>query len=212
MEPNKRNHITIGLILTLIGVMQLTKTTHFLLPSSSFFPTMALVLPPPLLYLLLDDFSIRPHSFHVSPNLSYCIHETLWATLFREEFLNIERIENALRCCGFNTPNDRAYPFNYTDSCADMWQHETKIVAEWCIVVFSVSLRCGVGGLLHTILLYKRQSAQIPRDPPRSSRSSFNAVAVKAIERGAHSERSGHLGNSLRPSILLIEHDSILAS
>ncbi|KAK9352379.1 hypothetical protein V1523DRAFT_441165 [Lipomyces doorenjongii] len=203
MEPNKRNDITIGLILTLIGVMQLTKTTHFLLPSSSFFPTMALLLPPPLY------FSIRPHSFHVSPNLSYCIHETLWATLFSEEFLKI-----ALTCCGFNTPNDRAYPFNvgYTDSCADMWQHETKIVAEWCIVVFSVSLRCGVGGLLHTILLYKRQSAQIPRDPPRSSHSSFNAVAVKAIERGAHSERSGHLGNSLRPSILLIEHDSILAS
>ncbi|KAK9434069.1 hypothetical protein V1505DRAFT_397213 [Lipomyces doorenjongii] len=194
MEPNKRNDITIGLILTLIGVMQLTKTTHFLLPSWSFFPTMAL-------------FVFATRRLFYPTALFSCL--TKPATLFSEEFLKI-----ALTCCGFNTPNDRAYPFNvgYTDSCAGMWQHETKIVAEWCIVVFSVSLRCGVGGLLHTILLYKRQSAQIPRDPPRSSHSSFNAVAVKAIERGAHSERSGHLGNSLRPSILLIEHDSILAS
>ncbi|KAK9333313.1 hypothetical protein V1520DRAFT_332308 [Lipomyces starkeyi] len=236
MEPNKRNRIvltvstTIGLILTIIGVMQLTKTTHFLLPISSFFPTIAILLPSVTLFLLIipvaspSVFATRRLFYptalillivfstillgllspYVSPNLSHCIHETLWNTLFREKSLKIERIENALRCCGFNTPYDRAYPFNvganacvlqykYTDSCADMWQHETKIVAEWCIVVFSVLLLCGVGGLLHTILVYKRQSAQIPRDPPRSSHSSYNAVAVKAIERGAQSERSGLL-------------------
>ncbi|KAK9377018.1 uncharacterized protein V1513DRAFT_422901 [Lipomyces chichibuensis] len=233
MEPNRRNRTlltvstTIGLILTIIGVMQLTKTTHFLLPISSFFPTIAILLPSITLFLLIvpvaspSVFASRRLFYptalillivsstillgllspYVSPNLSHCIHETLWNTLFREKSLKIERIENALRCCGFNTPYDRAYPFNvganacvlqykYTDSCADMWQQETKIVAEWSIVVVSVSLLCGVGGLLHTILVYKHQSAQIPGDPPPLSHSSYN---VKAIERCAHSERSGLL-------------------
>ncbi|KAJ8102862.1 hypothetical protein POJ06DRAFT_57738 [Lipomyces tetrasporus] len=233
MERNRRNRIaltvstTITLILTLLGVMQLTKTTHFLLPVSSFFPTMAILLPSMTLFCLIipiaspSVFAARRLFYpaaliviiftatillgllspYISPNLSHCIHDALWSRLFGEKSLKIERIENVLRCCGFNTPYDRAYPFpsssaganacvleyKYTESCAYKWQHETKIVAEWCVVSFSIILLAGIGGLLHTILVYKRQSTQVSRDP-RSSQSSKNAVIVKG--RGAPSERS----------------------
>ncbi|KAK9448613.1 uncharacterized protein V1518DRAFT_417726 [Limtongia smithiae] len=164
MEVNRRNRIaltvstTATLILTLIGVMQLTKVTHFHSPLPVFFPSMAILLPSVSLFLLVlpiassrifserkllypaillsmiifTTFLIALQVPYLS-SLSTCIHAAAWARLFTDNSVKLERIETSLHCCGFNSALDRVFPLPSMDSAADT-----------CTVKFKYTESCAV--------------------------------------------------------------------
>lgn len=77
-------------------------------------------------------------------DMSRCGMESQWKHMFqRKDDAGIRAIQNGLRCCGFNSLHDRAWPFpahdvdvracertqGYTNSCADRWQRQESTVA-----------------------------------------------------------------------------------
>ncbi|KAK9459965.1 uncharacterized protein V1516DRAFT_686709 [Lipomyces oligophaga] len=184
-------------VLTLLGIMQLTKVVHFHLPLPTVFPTLAIAFPSVALVLFLlpiassKVFSTRRLFYPailvgllvvatlfvglLAPYLSYvthAIHEAAWQRLYASKNeLVVEKIEQSLKCCGFASLYDRAAPFAnpadsvavnacvlkyaYADSCSEKWEHQSAVVAEWCIVVFGGVLVATVASLLYTIYVYK---------------------------------------------------------
>jgi hypothetical protein len=77
-------------------------------------------------------------------DMSRCGMEAQWKQMFqRKEDAGIRAIQDGLRCCGFNSLHDRAWPFpahdvdvracertqGYTNSCANRWQRQESTVA-----------------------------------------------------------------------------------
>jgi hypothetical protein len=77
-------------------------------------------------------------------DMSRCGMEAQWKQMFqRKDDAGIRAIQDGLRCCGFNSLHDRAWPFpahdvdvracertqGYTNSCANRWQRQESTVA-----------------------------------------------------------------------------------
>ncbi|KAK9478453.1 hypothetical protein V1514DRAFT_357351 [Lipomyces japonicus] len=191
---------TAALILTLLGVMQLTKALHFNLPVPLIFPALAIILPSITLFLLFLPiasarvFESRRAVYPVLLTGLLVISSILLG--FMAPFHNhaliksgrIERIQSSLQCCGFNSVYDRAYPFpssentanacvlafKYSQSCAQKWMHESNVVTVWCTVVFVSVFGGALVGLLHAILAYKRRGSDLR---PSRLYSSQNATS-----------------------------------
>lgn len=82
-------------------------------------------------------------------DLISCSLEQRWARLFRiKNGAAIRAIQNQLRCCGFNSLHDRAWPFpshdvnadacvrtqGYTQRCADVWHRQQSAAAAMTLV------------------------------------------------------------------------------
>ncbi|KIW79213.1 hypothetical protein Z517_05825 [Fonsecaea pedrosoi CBS 271.37] len=82
--------------------------------------------------------------YAVPSDLLSCSIESQWVSLFRAKNEDAVRgIENALRCCGFNSLHDRAWPFpshdvdvtacertlGYTRRCVDPWRNQEQVAA-----------------------------------------------------------------------------------
>ncbi|OAL36565.1 hypothetical protein AYO20_04181 [Fonsecaea nubica] len=82
--------------------------------------------------------------YAVPSDLLSCSIESQWVSLFRAKNEDAVRgIENALRCCGFNSLHDRAWPFpshdvdvtacertlGYTRRCVDPWRNREQVAA-----------------------------------------------------------------------------------
>ncbi|KAK7205114.1 hypothetical protein BZA70DRAFT_279091 [Myxozyma melibiosi] len=179
--------------------MQLTKVAHFHLPLSAFYPVMAMILPTTTLFLLVlpvaskrvfaEQRMIYPATLILlivlstlfiallTPyltSLSTCVHETAWKALFEAHDPRIEKIETSLKCCGFASLYDRAFPFpstddlanacvlkyHYTETCGRQWEHESSVAAEWCVTVFAFVLVGAIACLAHTVLVYKKRALE----------------------------------------------------
>jgi len=109
-----------------------------------------------LLYLLKHSALILPLILlalsmqYASPSqLLSCAMETEWGRRFQEkDDRAIRTIENSLRCCGFNSLHDRAWPFpsrgvganacetslGYTRRCADPWRQQQQAAATMVVL------------------------------------------------------------------------------
>ena len=76
--------------------------------------------------------------------ITACQTEARWSLLFQlKEESTIRAIQNSLRCCGFNSMRDRAWPFpsrtvdaracertsGFSVPCGPLWQHHLVIAA-----------------------------------------------------------------------------------
>lgn len=82
---------------------------------------------------------------YASPSeLMACAGDLRWKALFQaKDATTIRAIQNQFRCCGYNSVNDRAWPFpardvtadacvrtlNFTVRCADFWHRQDSFVA-----------------------------------------------------------------------------------
>ncbi|KAK9383231.1 uncharacterized protein V2V93DRAFT_128768 [Kockiozyma suomiensis] len=244
MLTAKRNLIfltsaaTACLVLTLLGVMQLTKAAHFHLPLPDFYPVMAMILPSATLLLLVLPIASKQvfteqRMFYpailiglvvvsslfialLTPylnSLSMCVHETAWKAMYDSQDARIEKIETALKCCGFNSVYDRSAPFvttpdsianacvlkyHYNESCSTKWEHETSVAAEWCVTVFAFILIGNVISLIHTVLIYKKYAL---------AAGGLNA-AIKSAQQTSHSRQSSGYASIISDSPLLTNEQS----
>ncbi|EXJ65832.1 uncharacterized protein A1O5_11073, partial [Cladophialophora psammophila CBS 110553] len=82
--------------------------------------------------------------YAVPSDILSCGLESQWTRLFRAKNEDAVRgIENAFRCCGFNSLHDRAWPFpsqdvdvracerslGYTRRCVDPWRNQEQVAA-----------------------------------------------------------------------------------
>lgn len=82
--------------------------------------------------------------YTIQSDMLSCSMESRWMHLFRAKDENsIRTIQSGLRCCGFNSLHDRAWPFpgrdvdsracevtfGYTRRCADVWQSQESTAA-----------------------------------------------------------------------------------
>lgn len=87
--------------------------------------------------LILDAVLVTLAATHLPAGSTKCSLEAAWSGWFRAHDANaIRRVQDAFDCCGFNSPLDRAYPFqashvnatacmtafHRTDSCHQAWQ------------------------------------------------------------------------------------------
>ena len=92
----------------------------------------------PFIFLVLSTV------YSVPTELLNCSAESQWQRMFqRKDDRAIRTIQNNLRCCGFNSLHDRAWPFpsrdvtsaacvqsqGYTNRCADSWEQHESIAA-----------------------------------------------------------------------------------
>lgn len=82
-------------------------------------------------------------------DMAQCGMASQWSRMFqRKDASAIRAIQDGLRCCGFNSLHDRAWPFpsrgvdaaacertqGYTNPCADLWQGQESTVAALTIL------------------------------------------------------------------------------
>ncbi|EXJ61104.1 hypothetical protein A1O7_05257, partial [Cladophialophora yegresii CBS 114405] len=87
--------------------------------------------------------------YAVPSDLLSCGLERQWSHLFRAKNENAVRtIEQGLRCCGFNSLHDRAWPFpshdvdvracertiGYTSRCVGPWRQQQQVIAGLVVV------------------------------------------------------------------------------
>jgi hypothetical protein len=116
-----------------LGLNARTATMAFLAPGVRYlFPLL------PFALLILSAI------YAVPSDLLACGLESQWSRLFRAKDENaIRTIEQGLRCCGFNSLHDRAWPFpshdvdaracertlGYTVRCVDPWRRQQQVNA-----------------------------------------------------------------------------------
>ena len=96
-----------------------------------------------LLPLLPFTLLILSLVYGIPSELSSCSLESQWSHLFRIKSVQIQTIEQSLRCCGLNSLHDRAWPFpgqgvdaracertlGYTTRCVNPWQRQQQAAA-----------------------------------------------------------------------------------
>jgi hypothetical protein len=112
--------------------------------TKKYLPTIQKRLPPVLRAVIVHFATLLPlllltwSTVYIIPSdLRTCSSETNWARKFRlKDEAAIHAIQDRLRCCGFNSMHDRAWPFpsrdndartcertqGYLISCAAIWQ------------------------------------------------------------------------------------------
>jgi len=88
------------------------------------------------LLLILDAVLITLASTHIPSSSLSCNLGQRWAQLFQSHDARaIRTIQDALECCGFNTPKDRAYPFPAKhvgpDACMNTYGRDKACGGAW---------------------------------------------------------------------------------
>jgi hypothetical protein len=61
-----------------------------------------------------------------------CGLDTRWQKLFSGKDENaIKAIQDALQCCGFHNPRDRAWPFGHPSTCGEVFGRNEGCLGEW---------------------------------------------------------------------------------
>ncbi|OQV07814.1 hypothetical protein CLAIMM_12187 [Cladophialophora immunda] len=140
--------------------------------------------------------------YGVPSDIMSCSLESQWTNLFRAKNEDAVRgIENALRCCGFNSLQDRAWPFpshdvdvracertlGYTRRCVDPWRNQEQ-VAVGLIAVASLFNWI----LLHLVDMAAQPSRRSARFPAASDFRSEHSRLLRGAEEDQEYGGSGN--------------------
>jgi hypothetical protein len=111
-----------------------------------------------VLYLMAFALSITFITYAFPADVRYCRAELIWEQLFRSKNeATIRSLQNQMRCCGFNSMRDRAWPFPARNvdarTCERTLGFSTNCGLLWDKRIYQVILVCIFASFLNMLIM-----------------------------------------------------------